>query len=162
MAFLSAQIHLSHGSACCARRLHALTLRILRIFPVRAARASRLSSVLSTFVGSASRASSVATLAGVRSDPDPIVLALMAPGDIKILDVFNRPAWQSYAACRGQGADEWFPGRGASTAAAKAVCERCPVQSYCLAYALEWPELKGVWGGLSEQQRERLRARRSA
>lgn len=112
--------------------------------------------------GSASAPGPMATLAAVRPDPDPIIVRLMTPGDIKVLDVFNRPSWQSYAACSGQGPADWFPARGDSPAAAKAICGRCPVRTDCLAFALEWPELPGIWGGTSQRQRDRLRARPSA
>lgn len=40
-------------------------------------------------------------------------------------------------------------------AAAKMVCARCNVQTDCAAYAVR--ERYGVWGGLSERDRRRLR-----
>jgi hypothetical protein len=48
-------------------------------------------------------------------------------------------------------------------AAARTVCERCPVRDACLAYALE-NQRYGVWGGtyLYPKYYERLRKKRSA
>ena len=41
-------------------------------------------------------------------------------------------------------------------AAAKAVCAGCPVRRECLDHALTSGEPYGVWGGLSEGERETL------
>lgn len=40
---------------------------------------------------------------------------------------------------------------------AKRVCRECPVSADCLAHALQAEERLGVWGGLSEGERDRLR-----
>jgi WhiB family redox-sensing transcriptional regulator len=53
----------------------------------------------------------------------------------------------------------------AQTAAAKAVCARCPVREPCLDWALETNQGSGVWGGMSEDERRAYRrslARRPA
>ncbi|MDU5308733.1 MAG: WhiB family transcriptional regulator, partial [Varibaculum cambriense] len=47
--------------------------------------------------------------------------------------------------------------KGGSTREAKAVCELCEVRDECLSYALENDERFGIWGGLSERERRRLR-----
>lgn len=64
------------------------------------------------------------------------------------------------AACRGVDPELFFPvteiGPGAQQVArAKAVCERCPVASACLAYALENGLTHGVFGGLTGAERRR-------
>jgi WhiB family redox-sensing transcriptional regulator len=71
--------------------------------------------------------------------------------------------WQQYAACRGMGAatffhphDERDPARSERVAAAKAICERCPALNECRAYALQFREPYGIWGGLSETERASL------
>jgi WhiB family redox-sensing transcriptional regulator len=46
------------------------------------------------------------------------------------------------------------------TAAAKRVCAGCPVRVRCLERAMEADERWGVWGGTSEDERQRLRAAR--
>lgn len=50
-----------------------------------------------------------------------------------------------------------FPEKGGSTREAKKVCRACPVQSECLLYAVRNDERFGVYGGLSERERRRLR-----
>lgn len=74
---------------------------------------------------------------------------------------FQRPDWFDRAACRGLDPDLFFPERGQPTRPAKRVCERCPVRVECLDYAQANFEKFGVWGGLSERARRRIRARRA-
>ena len=64
--------------------------------------------------------------------------------------------WQARGACKGK-INHFFPSRGESVAHAKKICAECPVQGECLEYALENSELFGVWGGMSERQRQRIR-----
>ncbi|MFF3006731.1 WhiB family transcriptional regulator [Kitasatospora sp. NPDC057940] len=45
--------------------------------------------------------------------------------------------------------------------AAKAVCADCPVRLECRRHALQTREPYGVWGGLTEDDRQRLLADRS-
>lgn len=52
----------------------------------------------------------------------------------------------------------FFPGRGEPTRLALRTCWRCPVRADCLAYAMDAGERVGVWGGLTERGRRRLRA----
>jgi WhiB family redox-sensing transcriptional regulator len=56
----------------------------------------------------------------------------------------------------------FFPEKGGSTAAAKALCEKCAIRADCLDYALAHGERFGIWGGLSERERRRLRLRPAA
>lgn len=59
--------------------------------------------------------------------------------------------------------EAFYPeGKGASTADAKRVCNRCPVIAECLQWALDTDEVHGVWGGLSQRQRTKLRRERDA
>jgi WhiB family redox-sensing transcriptional regulator len=48
---------------------------------------------------------------------------------------------------------------GGSTREAKKVCTTCDVRSECLEYALSNDERFGIWGGLSERERRRLKKR---
>ena len=66
-------------------------------------------------------------------------------------------AWRERGRCRTAPTELFFPDRGDDCGPAKAVCRRCPVLGECRAYALGLPWLKGVWGGLSEQERRVLR-----
>ena len=69
--------------------------------------------------------------------------------------------WQDQANCLGVDPDLFFPERGASTREAKEVCRGCVVRGECLEYALANGEKFGIWGGLSERERRRLRRQRA-
>ncbi len=69
--------------------------------------------------------------------------------------------WQAKANCMGVDPDLFFPERGASTREAKEVCRGCVVRDNCLEYALENGEKFGIWGGMSERERRRLRRARA-
>ncbi len=70
-------------------------------------------------------------------------------------------AWQEKANCMGVDPDLFFPERGASTREAKEVCRGCVVQMDCLEYALANGEKFGIWGGMSERERRRIRRARA-
>ena len=70
--------------------------------------------------------------------------------------------WREQAECKDDAtADLWFvpPGDRHGIAAAKAICRRCPVAAECLAEAMANPSIVGVWGGTTENERTKLRAR---
>ena len=69
--------------------------------------------------------------------------------------------WQEQANCLGVDPDLFFPERGASTREAKGVCRSCEVRPECLEYALVNGEKFGIWGGLSERERRRVRRQRA-
>ena len=71
-------------------------------------------------------------------------------------------SWQMLSNCLGVDPDLFFPERGASTKDAKAVCQGCVVREDCLEYALTNREKFGIWGGLSERERRRIRRERGA
>ncbi|MCU1601797.1 MAG: putative WhiB-family transcriptional regulator [Frankiales bacterium] len=78
----------------------------------------------------------------------------------------DRWDWQEQGACVTTDTELFFhpdnergPRREAREAEAKAVCARCPVLAQCRAYALATREPFGVWGGLSEPEREAIVAR---
>lgn len=79
--------------------------------------------------------------------------------------VLDEPAvdvgWREYAKCLGVDPDLFFPERGESTREAKAVCQECPVKDHCLEFALRNTEKFGIWGGLSERERRRIRRQRA-
>jgi WhiB family redox-sensing transcriptional regulator len=64
------------------------------------------------------------------------------------------------AACRGRGAEVFYPDRSMSHAPAKAICAECPVRPQCLEYTMERNEKHGIWAGLNERERRRLRKQR--
>jgi len=69
--------------------------------------------------------------------------------------------WKSRANCMGVDPDLFFPERGMSTREAKEVCRGCVVREDCLEYALANGEKFGIWGGLSERERRRIRRARA-
>jgi WhiB family transcriptional regulator, redox-sensing transcriptional regulator len=67
------------------------------------------------------------------------------------------PEWQERALCAQTDPEAFYPERGGSTREAKRICSGCHVRAECLQYALDHDERFGVWGGLSERERRRLR-----
>ena len=67
--------------------------------------------------------------------------------------------WQDRALCAQTDPEAFFPEKGGSTREAKRICVGCEVRDECLEYALEHDERFGIWGGLSERERRRLKRR---
>ncbi len=65
--------------------------------------------------------------------------------------------WAKKARCLEADPDTFFPEKGGSTREAKRICAGCEVRAECLEYALENDERFGIWGGLSERERRRLK-----
>src|SRR5438128_11384318 len=65
--------------------------------------------------------------------------------------------WQDRARCRDYDPEVFFPEKGGSSREAKRICAECPVRIECLNYALRRDERYGVWGGMSERERRRLK-----
>lgn len=68
--------------------------------------------------------------------------------------------WQADAACRGADTSVFFPRSEADAAAAKAICDTCPVAHECLEWAIETRQPEGVFGGLTPIERHRVVRRR--
>ena len=82
--------------------------------------------------------------------PEFGILPIIEPVDIV-------HGWQEHALCAQTDPEAFFPEKGGSTREAKRVCQSCDVRSDCLEYALENDERFGIWGGLSERERRRLK-----
>jgi WhiB family transcriptional regulator, redox-sensing transcriptional regulator len=70
--------------------------------------------------------------------------------------------WRTRAACRDSDPELFFPIGSTGMAldqirAAKAVCDQCTTRKPCLDFAIATNQEAGVWGGLSEDERRRLR-----
>jgi WhiB family redox-sensing transcriptional regulator len=65
--------------------------------------------------------------------------------------------WQERALCAQTDPEAFFPEKGGSTREAKRVCASCDVRAECLEYALANDERFGIWGGLSERERRKLK-----
>ena len=76
---------------------------------------------------------------------------------------FEEP-WQVKAACRGPETWLFFPPAHAERkdereereTRAKAICQRCSVRTDCLDFAVRTREPYGIWGGLTESERQHL------
>lgn len=75
--------------------------------------------------------------------------------------VADRWEWQLQGACRAVSPETFFhpegergPARRNRDAAAKALCLRCPVLAQCRDHALRVREPYGVWGAMTEEERE--------
>ncbi len=72
------------------------------------------------------------------------------------------PEWHERALCSQTDPEAFFPEKGGSTREAKRICARCEVRAECLEYALANDERFGIWGGMSERERRRLKRRAAA
>ena len=68
-------------------------------------------------------------------------------------------SWQERALCAQTDPEAFFPEKGGSTRDAKRICTGCNVKAQCLEYALANDERFGIWGGLSERERRKLKKR---
>jgi WhiB family redox-sensing transcriptional regulator len=81
-------------------------------------------------------------------------------GRLEVADLLgNAPEWQERALCSQTDPEAFFPEKGGSTREAKRICTRCEVRAECLEYALGHDERFGIWGGLSERERRKLKRR---
>jgi WhiB family redox-sensing transcriptional regulator len=91
----------------------------------------------------------------------PVALSLIT-GAGQLLEL-SRPEgqaddqWQERALCAQTDPEAFFPEKGGSTREAKRICQGCEVRHECLEYALANDERFGIWGGLSERERRRLK-----
>jgi WhiB family redox-sensing transcriptional regulator len=70
--------------------------------------------------------------------------------------------WTAKARCRSLDPEIFFPTDGLGVQRAAAICAQCPVAEACLEYAMRNHIPHGVFGGLSERARARLRRSRAA
>jgi WhiB family transcriptional regulator, redox-sensing transcriptional regulator len=88
---------------------------------------------------------------------DSVAVIESGLGDDVTGDLPEELAWQERALCAQTDPEAFFPEKGGSTREAKRVCRSCEVRAECLEYALENDERFGIWGGLSERERRRLK-----
>jgi WhiB family transcriptional regulator, redox-sensing transcriptional regulator len=88
---------------------------------------------------------------GVLVDGGAVVLPLLPHGRPP------SPDWKDQALCAETDPEAFFPEKGGSTREAKKVCASCDVRAECLDFALGNDERFGIWGGLSERERRRLK-----
>jgi len=84
----------------------------------------------------------------------------MESNGLVVVDLLgNAPELQERALCSQTDPEAFFPEKGGSTREAKKICSGCEVKAECLEYALANDERFGIWGGLSERERRRLKRR---
>lgn len=81
--------------------------------------------------------------------------------DFDLITFMDKAEWMADANCLGLDPDIFFPARGEVAAQVKTICRECDVQSECLAYALNNGEKHGIWGGMSERDRRKIRRTRA-
>ena len=73
----------------------------------------------------------------------PLAQVFISPDEVDEL------SWQDRALCAHTDPEAFFPEKGGST--------RIRLRAQCLVYALEHDERFGIWGGMSERERRRLK-----
>ena len=71
--------------------------------------------------------------------------------------------WRHAAACRDTDPNLFFPAGTTGVAveeieAAKSLCQTCPVREQCLEFAMVANQEAGIWGGMSEEERRKMRS----
>jgi WhiB family transcriptional regulator, redox-sensing transcriptional regulator len=87
----------------------------------------------------------------------PQLSLVPAPIDVAPALTPEDDLWQEKALCAQTDPEAFFPEKGGSTREAKRICLGCEVKDACLDYALAHDERFGIWGGLSERERRRLK-----
>ena len=62
--------------------------------------------------------------------------------------------WQARGLCRGVEAEVFFPVSEEDAWRAKEICGTCVVRETCLTFSLQNRERYGVWGGVTEKERQ--------
>ena len=99
----------------------------------------------------------------VSTVPRPHLSLVPGPGSAPVpspwtdLAPVGDASWRLEALCAETDPEAFFPEKGGSTRDAKRVCSGCSVRAECLEFALANDERFGIWGGLSERERRRLR-----
>jgi Transcription factor WhiB len=81
------------------------------------------------------------------------------------VEFFQFPTWlQRGTAPCGDVVDPdtvFFPIRGGSSKAARAICAACHFRPECLKYAIDGNEVLGIWGGTSDRERRKLKQQKA-
>ena len=108
---------------------------------------------------------SVGSAAHIQTGPMPMAgsgrpnlsLVPLVPDHIEVDQETLEDQWQERALCAQTDPEAFFPEKGGSTREAKRICLGCEVRDECLDYALAHDERFGIWGGLSERERRRIK-----
>lgn len=76
--------------------------------------------------------------------------------------MIGQDGWRARANCVGVAVEAFFPEPGSGgNEDVRALCRGCEVRLECLGHALDFPEPHGIWGGLSPNERHRLRRKQN-
>jgi WhiB family redox-sensing transcriptional regulator len=93
----------------------------------------------------------------MRSDEGYAIVRLLRGSTTPAPDTLERADFRDDAPCSTTDPEVFYPEKGGTTLPAKKVCAGCDVRRECLLFALQHDERFGVWGGMSERERRRLR-----
>jgi len=100
--------------------------------------------------GTGSSGGSALTFVGV--DRHPSRCAIVPPSDRS----FDHRAWQHDALCRDHPDADWFAVSHQNLALVRSICARCRCRLDCFVFAVDHPDVPGVWAGLTPTERRRL------
>jgi WhiB family redox-sensing transcriptional regulator len=78
--------------------------------------------------------------------------------------MWQQDDWRSRGACLAADPDLFFPISSrcsTQTNRAKAICASCLVRAECADFALARPDVRGIWGGTTDDERKKLRRSRA-
>jgi WhiB family redox-sensing transcriptional regulator len=119
-------------------------------------RSDRFDNRLLGSVGNAPHIHTGPTPIGTTGRPQ-LSLVSNQPERYEVASATTDDQWQERALCAQTDPEAFFPEKGGSTREAKRICMGCEVRDACLEYALAHDERFGIWGGLSERERRRLK-----
>lgn len=96
---------------------------------------------------------------GLAMDEYAVLAGVTPLGLVEFDEGDGESGWQERALCAQTDPEAFFPEKGGSTREAKKVCVGCEVRAECLEFALAHDERFGIWGGLSERERRKLKKR---
>ena len=70
--------------------------------------------------------------------------------------------WRAKGLCSQSDPDLWFSVGALDHKQAKLICGQCEVRQQCLQYAVSAPVEHGIWGGLTERERRKVRRNSAA
>lgn len=83
--------------------------------------------------------------------------------DLPYLKEWGNGEWRKQAACAHSDTDKFFPAKGKEArtqeviSAARIICAQCPVRSECLEFAVRNTVMYGIWGGLTREERKKVK-----
>lgn len=98
------------------------------------------------------------TLSTHRGGVDALIAALAR--DVARLPEAAAGDWRERGLCLAASPNLFFPSRGEPAEPAKLICAACPVTPQCREEGLRRSAEEGIWGGLTRDERKRVRAAR--